>query len=55
MALRVGIWSRRPRGEVEQFCSWSAWRMNKTSIARASADLLVISLIHIIEHIQQES
>ena len=24
---------------VEQFCSWSAWRMNSTSSARASTGL----------------
>ena len=37
---------------VEQFCSWSAWRMNRTSRARAStgsASNRGSAIFHIIE------
>ena len=37
---------------VEQFCSWSAWRMNKMSSARASTGLAAYrgsAIFHIID------
>ncbi len=51
-------WSRSTRiAVVPQFCSWSAWRMNSTSIARSSTrvDLVVADLPHHVEEVGRDT